>query len=79
MTTLEKIKATGGFLDCGAIGSMPLGYFLDGTPARTHEYHEVMELKKQKKVVVTGEKGNTKGYKAYLTNYISEGSLLKAP
>lgn len=78
MTVIEKIKATGGFLDCGAIGSMPLGYFLDGTPARTHEYHEVMELKKQKKVIDTGNKGTTAGYKAYLTNYIKQGSLLKA-
>lgn len=78
MTTLEKIKATGGFLDCGAIGSMPLGYFLDGKPAKTEEYNEVMKLKQQKKVVDTGKKGYTVGYKAYLTHQNMEGNILKA-
>ena len=76
MTILEKIKATGGFLDCGMIVSMPLGYFLDGTPAETEEYYEVMKLKKQNKVVDSGKKGTTAGYRAYLTNHIKEGSLL---
>lgn len=78
MTTLEKIKATGGFLDCGAIGSMPLGYFLDGQTARTQEYNEVMDLKSKGKVVDTGKKGTNAGYPAYLINYIKEGVILKA-
>lgn len=78
MKTLEKIKATGGFLDCGAVGSMPLGYFLDGTPARTEQYYEVMELKQQKKVINTGKKGYTIGYKPYLTHQNMEGNILKA-
>lgn len=78
MTTLEKIKSAGGFLDCGAVGSMPLGYFLDGTAAQTHEYHEAMKLKEQKKVIDTGKKGHTIGYKPYLTTNNMEGSILKA-
>jgi hypothetical protein len=78
MTVLDKIKKTGGFLDCGAVGSMPLGYFLDGQAARTHEYYEVMKLKEKGSIIDTGNKMNNKVFPIYLTNNTIEGSVLKA-
>jgi hypothetical protein len=78
MTTLEKIKATGGFLDCGAVGSMPLGYYMNGEPARSRrEYDEVMELISSGKLRRTKEKMTTKGFPAYLTNYVMKGDIIK--
>lgn len=78
MTTLEKIKTTGGFLDCGAVGSMPLGYFLNGDIADTDEYYEVMRLKGKGIVKDTGGKRTNKGFRAYLTLSEMEGNVLKA-
>lgn len=42
MTTLEKIKATGGFADFGAVGSMPWGVFMNGELVTSLEYLDLM-------------------------------------
>jgi hypothetical protein len=42
MTTLDKIKATGGFVDFGAVGSMPWGVFMNGELVTSLEYSELM-------------------------------------
>ncbi len=76
MTVLEKIKQSGGFADFGIIVSMPLGFYLDGTPARTDECHEVQKLKAAKKLVHSGNIDNSK-FSAYLTNRRINGDLLK--
>lgn len=76
MTVLEKIKATGGFADFGMIVSMPLGFYLDGTPASTGECYEVQKLKAEKKLVKSGTIGNGV-FRAYLTNQSINGDLLK--
>ena len=76
MTVLEKIKKTGGFADFGFIVSMPLGYFMDGTPAQTHEYNEVQKLIAAKELVKSGEIGNA-AFNPYLTNRVITGNLLK--
>jgi hypothetical protein len=42
MTTLEKIKATGGIVDFGAVGSMPWGVYMNGDLVTSLEYAELM-------------------------------------
>ena len=42
MTTLEKIKVTGGFVDFGAVGSMPWGLFMNGELVTSLEYSSLM-------------------------------------
>lgn len=76
MTVLEKIKAAGGFADFGMIVSMPLGFYLDGTVATTQECFEVQKLKAENKLVKSGTIDNSK-FKAYLTNRLINGDLLK--
>lgn len=75
---LEKIKQTGGFVDFGAVGSMPLGHYMDGQPAISRgEYNEVMQLLSAGKLVRTKEKMSNKGFPCYLTNKLMEGDIIK--
>lgn len=74
MTLLERIKKAGGFLDCGAVGSMPLGYFMDGTVANRNEYWEIQKLIAAKKIIVRG-KATNEDFIKYLSPLTKEGDL----
>lgn len=74
MTLLERIRKAGGFLDCGMILSMPLGYFMDGSIATTDEYWDVRKLAAAKKIHIVG-KATNKEFKRYLTLHLKEGDL----
>lgn len=76
MTVLEKIERCGGFADFGMIVSMPLGFYLDGTPASTGECYEVQKLKAAKKLTRSGDIDNGR-FGTYLTNRPVTGDLLK--
>jgi hypothetical protein len=76
MTLLEKIKAKGGFVDFGAIASMPLGYYYDGEIVTTDDYNEARKLVAGNKLKSVGKVTN-ENYKAYLTNAIISGEHYK--
>lgn len=76
MTLLERIKEKGGFVDFGAIASMPLGYYYDGEIVSTSDYYEARKLVAGKKLKSVGQVTN-ESYKAYLTNAIISGEHYK--
>lgn len=76
MTLLEKIKAKGGFVDFGAIASMPLGYYYDGEIVTTDDYYEARKLVAGKKLKSVGQISNER-FKAYLTNGVYFGEHYK--
>lgn len=77
MTVLEKIKESGGFLDCGAVGSMPLGYFIDGTIMSTDNYNEARRLVSDRKLKKTGS-GTNENFSAFLSQAVMKGEIYKA-
>lgn len=73
---LNKINAAGGFADFGAVGSMPLGYYMDGNIASTKAYHSARKLIAAKKIKLV-EKITNGPFKVYLTNQSLTGELYK--
>lgn len=76
MTVFEAIKGRGGFLDCGMIGSMPLGYFMNGEIMSTGQYYEARRLISEKKLKKVGETTN-QDFPTYLTMNLRKGDLYK--
>lgn len=74
--TLEKIKQVGGFVDFGAVGSMPYGCYADKTLMPTRAYYSAKKLIAAKKLKLFGTVTN-KEYPVYLTHQIVTGELYK--
>jgi hypothetical protein len=74
--TLAKINKAGGFIDFGAVGSMPLGYYMDGAIMSTRAYHSARKLIAAKKVKPSGSMSNAI-FPVYLTTKQLTGELYK--
>jgi ABC-type molybdate transport system substrate-binding protein len=73
---LEEIKKKGGFVDFGAVGSMPYGCYADKTLMSTRAYYSARKLIAAKKLKKS-EKVTNEQYPFYLTNRIVTGELYK--
>lgn len=73
---LAKINAAGGFVDFGAVGSMPYGCYCDKALMSTRAYYSAKKLIAAKKLKLSGKVTNEQ-YPFYLTNRIVTGELYK--
>jgi hypothetical protein len=73
---LEKITKAGGFVDFGAVGSMPYGCYCDRNLMSTRAYYSAKKLIAAKKLKLS-EKVTNEQYPFYLTNRTVTGELYK--
>lgn len=73
---LSIINKAGGFADFGAVGSMPLGYLMDGSILSTKAYYSAKKLIAAKKIKQTG-KISSKKFPDYLTTIERAGEIYK--